>query len=244
MIQINLLPPEYRPRSGTPVARFVAIVAGVILVAGAGGAYAYTHFIELAKVQELKEARDEERRAKEMQRDRSLALQREITVYEKRREAIQTINRSRTLWSRKLDQFFDIVTGQANEDAYKVWLETIEVPTQLSSGRTRRKSKNRKKRAVAESAGEFTFEGYMAMEDDQEALALGSAFHIAVTGAPETTGEPTDFFRDFMFITNPNVEIINSKSSDGERDLVPPVVGVFKAELKLKPVQTSKKKKQ
>ncbi len=241
MIQINLLPPEYRPRSGTPVARFVAIVAGVILIASAGGAYAYTHFIELAKVKELKEAREEERRAKEMQRDRSLALEREISVYEKRRDAIQTINRSRTLWSRKLDQFFDIVTGQANEDAYKVWLDTIEVPTQLNTGRTRRRA--RRKKGVEESAGEFKFEGFMAMENDQEALALGSAFHNALTGDPESTGEPTDFYRDFMYITNPNVEIINSKTREGELELVPPVVGSFKVELRLKPVATKKKKK-
>ena len=32
MIQINLLPPEYRPRTGTPVARFAAIVVGIVMV--------------------------------------------------------------------------------------------------------------------------------------------------------------------------------------------------------------------
>ena len=35
MIQINLLPPEYRPRTGTPVARFAAIVVGMITVTDA-----------------------------------------------------------------------------------------------------------------------------------------------------------------------------------------------------------------
>ncbi|MHC5009847.1 MAG: hypothetical protein ACYTG6_02730, partial [Planctomycetota bacterium] len=115
MIQINLLPPEYRPRTGTPMARFVAIVAGVVLVASATGAYAYTHFIELAKVKELRDVRQAEVRGKEAQRDRSLAIQLEIDGYEQRRRAIQTINRSRTLWSRKLDQFFDIVTSQNTE---------------------------------------------------------------------------------------------------------------------------------
>jgi len=91
MIQINLLPPEYRPRAGTPVARFVAILAGVILVASASGVYAYTHFIELSRVKELKVARDEELAAKTKLRERSLELQREIKVYENRRSAIQTI---------------------------------------------------------------------------------------------------------------------------------------------------------
>ena len=59
MIQINLLPPEYRPRQGTPVARFIAIVAGVVVIACAGGAYAYTHFVELAKVKEMRSSRED-----------------------------------------------------------------------------------------------------------------------------------------------------------------------------------------
>ncbi len=137
MIQINLLPPEYRPRTGTPVARFVAIVVGVVLVASATGVLFYTHFIELANTQELRDVRAEEATSKERQRDYSMALQREIDVYEKRRNAIQTINRSRTLWSRKLDQFFDIVTSQTNQDAYQVWLDTLEVPP---AARARRRS--------------------------------------------------------------------------------------------------------
>ena len=109
MIQVNLLPPEYRAAAGTPVARFVAIVAGVVLVIGASCAFAYTHFIQLAKVREVKALREEEAASKEIQKERSLALQREIGEYEERRRAIQTINRNRVLWSRKLDQFFDIV---------------------------------------------------------------------------------------------------------------------------------------
>src|SRR5687768_3720433 len=112
MIQINLLPPEYRARTGTPVARFAAIVAGVVLLASASGAYAYTHFIELAKVKELRQTREDEAKGKEIQRDRSLALQTEIDAYQRRRSAIQTINRSRTHWYCKSDQIFLIVTKQ------------------------------------------------------------------------------------------------------------------------------------
>ena len=93
MIQINLLPPEYRPTSGTPVARFAAIVVGIVLVLSAGGVYAYTHFIELSNVRELKRSREEEVRSTEMQRDRSKRLQGEIDMYDQRRRAIQTINR-------------------------------------------------------------------------------------------------------------------------------------------------------
>ena len=40
-----------------PVARFVAIVVGVVLVACASGAWFYTHFIHLTNVRELRDVR-------------------------------------------------------------------------------------------------------------------------------------------------------------------------------------------
>jgi hypothetical protein len=230
MIQINLLPPEYRPRQGTPVARFVAIVAGVAVLACASGAYAYTHFIELAKVKELHAVREEESRAKEVQRDRSLSLLREIDGYEKRRLAIQTINRSRTLWSRKLDQFFDIVTGQTEEDGYSVWLETLEVPPQAIA--SKRKTKPLKKGEEADG-GTFRFVGDMAMSTTSEALSLSSAFFKALTGDPDSTGQRTDFYADFIRINNPSIEIVERKGRKGV-EMIPPVVGTFKYELALR----------
>jgi cell division protein FtsB len=235
MIQINLLPPEYRPRTGTPVARFVAIVVGVVLIASATGAYAYTHFIELAKVRELKASREAEVKSKEAQRDRSLALQREIDVYERRREAIQTINRSRILWSRKLDQFFDILTSQNAEDAYQVWLETLEAPPPVASSGRRRRGR------TPEHGGIFRFVGNMAMENSTEAPALSSSFFRALTGDPDSTGRRTDFFADFLNVNNPNIEIVSTPTRRDEV-LEPPVVGNFRYELQLNPPSRSNRR--
>ncbi|MDJ0973608.1 MAG: hypothetical protein QNJ98_04045 [Planctomycetota bacterium] len=237
MIQINLLPPEYRPRAGTPVARFAAILAGVVLVASASGVYAYTHFIELSRVKELKVARDEELAAKTKLRERSLELQREIKIYENRRQAIQTINKSRTLWSRKLDQFFDIVTAQGNPDAYLCWLESVEVPTQLAA-RTRRGAM--RGRAKGQPAGELRFDAHLGMDDNRKALMLSSTFHKALTGDPEVTGQPTEFFADFQSITNPGIDI---QPTRGKIELIPPVVGDFKYQLKLHPLDHKSKGK-
>ncbi|MFV1958275.1 MAG: PilN domain-containing protein [Planctomycetota bacterium] len=229
MIQINLLPPEYRHRTGTPVARFVAILVGVVLTASATGVYAYTHFIELRKVQELQNVKAEEARGKEAQRDRSLALQGEIDLYEKRRSAIQTINRSRTLWSRKLDQFFDIVTNQNGEDSFLVWLDSLEVPPQLSAlraGRGRRKKQ--------ETGGVFRFQGNLAMDNSSDAPALSSTFFRALTGDPDLTGEKTDFYEDFLCINNPNISVVDQRSGKAG-ELRPPIVGSFHYELLLNP---------
>ena len=243
MIQINLLPPEYRPRTGTPVARFAAIVVGIVMVLSAGGAYAYTHFIELTKVHELRRSREEEVRSTEMQRDRSLRLQQEIDSYEQRRTAIQTINRSRTLWSRKLDQFFDTVTSRDVDDTSALWLENCEVPVKVVSLRRRKGSKRKKKKSkVIEPAARFKVDGFMAMANDTDGPALLSTFHKALTGDPERTGKPTEFFADFLTINNPHMEILRQRTR-GKVELVPPIVGAFSYDLGLAPPNLDPKAK-
>lgn len=232
MIRVNLLPPEYRAAAGTPVGRFAAIIVGVVAVVGAGCWYAYTHFVVLQKVREVRDLREEEAVNKDRQKEHSLALQREIDEYQQRRRAIQTINRNRVLWSRKLDQFFDIV---ANRDAsYNAWLEELEVPTQLATNR-----RPGPMGAAAAEGPQFRYSGFLAMQTRNEALAQSSAFHKALTGDPEVSGRRSEFFADFVSITNPNVEIVNQASS---KPLTPPVTGAFKTELRLRAPAADAKK--
>lgn len=242
MIQINLLPPEYRPRTGTPVARFVAIVVGIVMVLSAGGAYAYTHFIELAKVKGLKQSREEEVRSMETQRDRSVRLQQEIDTYEQRRRAIQTINRSRTLWSRKIDQFFGVLADQNTDESSSLWLDSVEVASKVQTLRRRRPKRSKGK--SKEPAARFKFQGFMAMTSDAEAPALLSGLHKAITGDPEATGRVTDFYADFMAINNPNIEMLREQRlRKGEEELIPPRVGAFTYDLALAPVDVDARKK-
>jgi len=224
MIQVNLLPPEYRPQAGTPVARFAAIVSGVVLVVGASCAYAYTHFVQLAKVKEVLAQREETCRSKESQRDRSLELQKEIDEYEQRRRAIQTINRNRVLWSRKLDQFFEVVASR--EAPYNAWLDELEIPTQLAT--------NRRPGALggAPDGGQMRISGFLAMEKANEGPAQNSAFYKALTGDPETTRRASEFYEDFLSITNPSLDIVERTGTSMK--LSPPVVGALKYELRLK----------
>jgi len=224
MIQVNLLPPEHRRASGTPVVRFVAIVAGAVLVVGASCAYAYTHFVQLANVREVRAMREETAVSKEVQKDRSLTLQREIEEYQQRRRAIQTINRNRVLWSRKLDQFFEVVAGR--DAAYAAWLDELEAPTLLAV--------NRRPGTLGAPAdgGLVRFSGFLAMETPNEGPAQSSAFYRALTGDPDTTRHTSEFFQDFVSISNPTIEIIDRQRTT--TTLTPPVVGAYKYELRLK----------
>ena len=53
-----------------------------------------------------------------------------------------------------------------------------------------------------------------------------------MTGDPETTHRASDFFEDFLSITNPSLDIVDRNQSSVK--LTPPVVGALKYELKLK----------
>jgi cell division protein FtsB len=225
MIRVNLLPPEYRAAAGTPVGRFVAIIAGVVAVVGAGCWYAYTHFVQLQKVREVKALREEEASNKERQKDRSLLLQREIDEYQQRRRAIQAINRNRILWSRKLDQFFDIVASR--EAPYNAWLEELEIPTQMAANRRPGQL------GAPTDGGEFKLNGFLAMQTPNEAPAQNSAFYRAITGDAESAGRSSEFFSDFVSISNPSID--TSMGSASTKKLSPPVTGAFRYELRLRP---------
>jgi hypothetical protein len=151
-------------------------------------------------------------------------LQREIEEYQQRRRAIQTINRNRVLWSKKLDQFFEVVAGR--DATYSAWLDELEVPTLLAV--------NRRPGALGGPAdgGQVRFAGFLAMETPNEGPAQSSAFYRALTGDPDTTRHASEFFQDFVSISNPTIEIIDRQHSSVT--LTPPILGAYKYELRLK----------
>ena len=151
-------------------------------------------------------------------------------MFTKRRTAIQTINRSRTLWSKKLDQLFDIVTNQGGDESYRAWIEKLEVPPQAVTAKKRLPAAGKKGQPI--DGGQLKIQGLLALESESDAPAHISAFHRALTGDPETTNRPTEFFMDFLRINNPNVKIVPPRGKD-EEQLEPPVVAEFKYELAL-----------
>lgn len=125
MIKINLLPPEYRKVDGTPVARLLATIAGVFLVACAAGGWGYVHMGMLAQVREERVHKEEELATLKAQAERSQALQKEFKEYQRRRETIEKIGASRMLWSRKLDEMADLIHNKGDTKRHLVWLSQI-----------------------------------------------------------------------------------------------------------------------
>lgn len=225
MIRVNLLPPEHRPAQGTPIGHFLVILASILLALGGAGAWAWMHFVQLPGAKDLREARQSLLRTLEPRVEYSKSLEEELKVYRDRRLAIQTINRSRVLWSKKLDQFFDIVA--AEQAGYEAWLDQLDVPNQTTSA-----ARGGRGGAAAQAdGGKFRFNARLAMRDVNEMPAQGSQFYKRIVGE---TLSPSEFFQDFLAITNPSISTDDDGSGDAVK-LDPPVVGATRYELRLKP---------
>ena len=211
MIQINLLPEEYRKAESTPIARFMAIVVGAVIVTSGLVTYGFVHYGKLKGVRDVRVEAEAEFMNKKAQADVSQALQAEISGYEARRKAIQQIAKNRLMHSRKLDEFLDIVHNRNDKTTYFVWLNGLRV----SGPRVTRRGKSL-------SGGAFGFDGH--------AKATEAASLSRVTNFREALRKDA-FFNDFSSISMPNFKY--QRWDDG---LEPGAAGRFSFTMTLKPL--------
>ena len=219
MISINLLPDEYRKTEATPIARFLAIVIGAVIVTSGLVTYGFVHYSKLKGVRDVRIEAEAEYKNKKAQADVSRALQAEISGYEARRKAIQQIASNRLMHSRKLDEFLDIVHNRNDRSTYFVWLNGLRV----SPPRVTRRGK-------AVSGGGFTFDGF-AEATEAASLSRVTKFREAL--------RKDAFFKDFSTISMPNF-----KYHEWDDGLEPGAAGRFSFTMGLKPLgQQGKRKK-
>lgn len=208
MIEINLLPPEYRKAESTPIGRFIAIVAGAVVVTSTLIAYGYVHYSKLAGVRDVRKETEQEFANKQKQADVSKALQQEINAYESRRKAITQVARKRILQSRKLDELLDILQNGGDRVTYNVWLKNLTV----KPGRQAR-------RGQETSGGTVSFAGWSESTEFSKVTNLRNAL------------KEDAYFEDFKSISSPNFK--EKKWDDG---LQPSEAGAFSYSLVLKPL--------
>ncbi len=225
MIQVNLLPPEYRKSEGTPLPRFLAILGGVVLCAGAIGFFLYVHFGTLMKYTSIREQKEDTYYKQKVLADRSLALQREFNEYQKRRKTIEAISNQRILLSKKIDELSDLIHNKADRKEHFIWLTTLSASV---GGKSRRRGKG------PTSGGEMKFKGYSATED----FSRLANFRDEI----EKSAEKDGFFSDFAAIDYPAWQV--ERFDDG---LEPDAAGTFNHTLVMKPLgwrlKTKKKKR-
>ena len=208
MITINLLPPEYRKPEATPVGRFIAIVVGAVLVTSGLGVYGYVHYSKLKEARDFREATEGDYKAKKVQQEMSRSLAEEVKAYETRRDAIQDVASLRILWSRKLDEFLEILHNGGDKNDYFIWLNGMKASPARDTSRGK-----------PASGGEVSFNGFCAGQELTKVTNLRNKIR------------KDEFFKDFKLVSQPNwqVEFFN----DGRE---PAAAGKFNFQLTLKPL--------
>lgn len=210
MISINLLPSEYRKSEATPIARFLSIVIGAVVVTTSLVIYGYVHYSQLRGAQDLCEATEQIYTNKKMEADVSLALQAEINAYEARRKAITEVARNRILHSKKLDEFLSVIYNNGDQSAYYVWLGGLSVKPPRDAGR----------RGAPVTGGSFTFSGY----SDTTQFSRVTNLRDALKGKKA-------FYDDFKGISRPVF-----KAQQWDDGLEPTSAGKFTFDLTFKPM--------
>ncbi len=182
LVAVNLLPPDRRAKEATPLAVFLPVLAGVVVLALAGVFWSWLRFSELARAEdELGDLRSQV--ASKQGSLRYLAsLREEQADFETRTKTIKEIALSRVLWTKKLDEFLDVTVADDDGSKYLVWLDDLEVKAPPAAGKRDAKGDR------------FAFKGRCLAEGD--ALQRFNVFHAALK-------DSTFFKPDFEEINDP-----------------------------------------
>jgi Tfp pilus assembly protein PilN len=209
VISINLLPSEYRKSEATPIARFLSIVIGAVVVTTSLVVYGYVHYSQLRNAVDVREATEQTYANKKMEADVSLALQAEINAYEARRKAITDVARNRTLHSRKLDEFLSVIWNSDDRGQYYVWLNSLAV----------KPARDARKGSVT-SGGSLSFSGFS-----------DTTQFSRVTNLRDALKAKKSFYDDFKGISRPVF-----KAQIWDDGLEPTSAGKFSFDLTFKPL--------
>ncbi|MFT7667632.1 MAG: hypothetical protein ACI8X5_000311 [Planctomycetota bacterium] len=135
MIRINLLPEEYRRKAKTPIKLMLA-VAGVVTVSSSLAAYygwlAYGVAASVSSELSVLETEDDGLRPQVAYHK---ALDVESSQHRKREETLAQITDSRISWTRKVDEFIDVVNQGGDGDRHLVWFDNLNVTQGVGGGR-------------------------------------------------------------------------------------------------------------
>lgn len=219
MISINLLPAEYRKSEATPIARFLAIVIGAVVVTTGLVVYGWIHYSKLRGVRDVRETTEAEFANKKAQSDVSQSLQAEINAYEARRKAIQQVAKNRIIHSRKLDEFLGVLYNSGDPTTYNVWLTGFTVRPPRTNARAKK----------ATNGGTMSFGGFSESREFSRVTNLRDAIKDDV------------FYKDFQSISRPVFKFVQ-----WDDELEPKEAGKFSFDMTLKPlgwVHSVKKKR-
>ncbi len=133
MIQINLLPEEYRQKRRTPVKLMLAVTASVTVNASLVAYWAWTAFGVSAEVKaELAVLRDT-KAGLDPQVAYHRELEKESKLFESREEMLKKVTGNRVSWTRKVDELIDVVNLGGDGEKYLIWFDDLTVDQRENS---------------------------------------------------------------------------------------------------------------
>lgn len=128
MIEINLLPDEYRHSQRTPVRVFASIALGVTVNATLGAVWMWNEFGPGAEVEQQLEVLTSDRDTLRPLVDYHTKLVTETRLYDSRERTLDQIVAQRVSWTEKVDQLVDVINeGGDDDNKYLVWLDNLNV---------------------------------------------------------------------------------------------------------------------
>ncbi len=207
MIEINLLPAQYRVKKREKGGKrkkvapekktlfLLSIVIGVFLILGVVG-YSFLQQIELKKVKKELAKTEEEMKSLEPLYEKVTLAKKGIATIKPKLAALDSLVKSRKLWSRKLNQ----ISWLLHE---KIWLTNIEV---------KREEKIVKRKVGEKEISEkvsktlLTLKGSAVSLEGEERLKAIADFMAILKGSK---GFFADYFEDLRFINCSSREIGN-----------------------------------
>jgi Tfp pilus assembly protein PilN len=137
MTRINLMPSDLRRAESTPLRVLLPVIAAVVVVVAVGFGWAFLRFGKLETARSELETAKSELGSLEPRRKYVEALKDELAEFKTREQTIRrSIASSRVLWTRKLDQLFDVATSDNGGQDYLLWIDTLEVrPPQATNAK-------------------------------------------------------------------------------------------------------------
>lgn len=127
MIRINLLPEDQRAATRTPVKLVATLAVVAALNAGLGTWWAVEAFSEQVAADEAVASRELDLEGLRPQTDHLKALESEMREHKAREDALASIAANRIGWTRKLDEFVDVVNKGGDGERHLVWFDDMQV---------------------------------------------------------------------------------------------------------------------
>ena len=137
MIKVNLLPQEYRKAESTPLKQLFSVIAAAVVVTVAALSWAWVHFGTHAATQQALEQVTADVAQQQPRLKQVADLRSWVKEYKDQYERIDQVAKGRLVFSRKLDELWEVVVNAVPAGRYEVWLLGLTCtlqPTKQSGG--------------------------------------------------------------------------------------------------------------